>query len=132
MTVSALITQGIGPGGSILLLLTDGLSIGGVSPDILIDTHDGGKEHRKRQKLIKDERERRERARAAVIASFEHIIEGRPIISEDVASDVLAVIEETGLQPDFDFRSMLNSVKDVNEIWKNYLEKDDEDVLLLL
>jgi len=141
MTIAALITEGIGPGGTVPLLLTGGLDQGVKPPDIItVDTHDPGIKKRRKQaaalerKRIDDERERQERRREQVIDAFERIVEGKTKISAPVADEIVAKIEAAAPEQISapDFTALLQNLNTLEQLWADYLERDDEEVLGLI
>lgn len=137
MSIPGLITEGIGPGGSVLYVLTGGLDIG-AAPLVLID-YDTGQKTKKankaRDQALKEGRERNERHRQQVIDAFESAIEGKPVIDTMVAQEIVNIIQSRSSVdniPTPNFQSAIDSLAKIQSIWSEYLEKDDEEVLVLL
>jgi len=106
-------------------------TVGGVVPIVIIDTHDGGKKKRKKEAEIKKKR------RDEVIALFEHIIEGKPLIAEEIAAPFIKQATISNLKSiDFintvDFDALMADLVRVQQIYDAYIEMDDEEVLALL
>ena len=95
------------------------------------DTHDGGgrkKDETERKRLA----EKNKKRRAEIIAAFEYIVEGKPLIAEEIAQPFIIVqaTKETPMVVNYD--KLLNNIDRVNKIYSVMIDLDDEDVLLLL
>lgn len=102
-----------------------------VAPIVIIDTHDGGPKRRKQ------EAEKQKKRRNEVIALFEHIIEGKPLIAEEIAAPFIKQATISNLKSiDFintvDFDALMADLVKVQQIYDAYIEMDDEEVLALL
>jgi len=133
MSVAAIITEGIGPGGTVPFLLMGGLSQGKAPVIFVGDTHDDAKKHDKRaRRLVKRHREKNELRTQQVIAAFEQVIEGKPIIPVEVAETIVKSLEVNNKFTKTDFADLQNQLNVVQALWNEYLANDDEDVILML
>ena len=102
-----------------------------VAPIVVVDTHDGGPKRRKQ------EADKQKKRRAEVVALFEHLVEGKPLIAEVIAAPFIkqATISELNAV-DFvktvDFDALIADLSRVQQIYDAYIEMDDEEVLALL
>lgn len=117
------------------------IDVAGIAPSLVIDAHDPGllRKHLKdqearRKKLFDDERAKREYRRAQVHAAYERIVEGKIDVPAAIAQDIKAAVETSNAAvPDkFDFGALAVSAAKVQALWDEYLERDDEEVLMLL
>ena len=92
-----------------------------VPPIIDIDTHDGGK--RQRKKFAEEIAAKAERRRQVALA-FEHIVEGRPLVAEEIAAPFIRPKQS---YPDID--AMMADLTRIDRILAISEELDDEDVL---
>jgi len=109
----------------------------------LVDTHDGGEKRRKahekqKKKEIKEDRERQEKRLRQMVEAFEQVIEGK-VSRETNIEQVIATAAEYAVETaeivaksDFDFQKWVDNLANVERILDDYLERDDEDVLVLL
>ena len=114
---------------------TNAFQIGAAPPIIIDDTHDG--DYRKRlKKLFDEENQRVERRREDIIAAYERIVEGKP----DLAKELMAGFEvkaksskksEKSLYS-IDFDKFIKDLDRVERLWGEYLEMEDEDLMVLL
>lgn len=105
-----------------------------VAPVILMDMHDGGK---KRRKHLKEEAAKAKKRRDEVVALFEHLVEGKPLIAEEIAAPFIkqATISELNsakFVKTVDFDALMADLAKVQQIYDAYIEMDDEEVLALL
>lgn len=105
-----------------------------VIPVIDIDMHDGDKKRRKR---LSEEAKRAEQRKAEIVALFEQIIEGKPLLAEEIAAPFVkeATIRELkpiGFINNVDFDALMADLSRVQQIYDAYIEMDDEEVLALL
>lgn len=109
----------------------------------LIDTHDGGPKRRKKheeqkKKEEREARDRQERRRRQMVAAFEQVIEGsvsRETNIEQViapAATYAVQTQEIAQKSDFDFAKWLQNLDNAQRILDDYLEADDEEVLVFL
>lgn len=108
-----------------------GAFTGFVTPIIIIDTHDGGPKKRKKEAAKQKQR------RDEIIALFEHIIEGKPLVAEEIAAPYIKEATISELKSiDFvnriDFDALMADLAKVQQIYDAYIEMDDEEVLALL
>ena len=102
-----------------------------VAPIVVMDMHDGGPKRRKK------EAEKQKKRRDDVLALFEHLVEGKPLIAEVIAAPFIkqATISELNAV-DFvktvDFDALMADLSRVQQIYDAYIEMDDEEVLALL
>lgn len=118
-------------------------SVGSVTVDsgtVVADSHDPGLRKRlkkleeARQKQFEAEREKRAAHRATVFEAYEHIVDGKLPVPDVVREEIVTAVEaapETQEQR-FDFPALLHAAEKVQALWDQYLEQDDEDVLVLL
>ena len=104
------------------------------TPVIVVDdTHDG--DHRKKQKKRFDkENQRLKQKRKDIVAAYERIVEGKPDIADEIAKPFIVTDlkkTENG-KPKIDYDKMFADLNRIERIWAEYLEMDDEDMLVLL
>lgn len=109
-------------------------TVGGVVPVIEIDMHDGDK---KRKKRLKEESAKAKKRRDEVVALFEHLVEGKPLVAEEIAAPYVKEATISELKSiDFintiDFDALMADLARVQQIYDAYIEMDDEEVLALL
>lgn len=109
-------------------------TVGGVVPVIDIDMHDGDK---KRKKRLAEESAKAKKRRDEVVALFEHIVEGKPLVAEEIAAPYIKEATISELKSiDFintvDFDALMADLARVQQIYDAYIEMDDEEVLALL
>ena len=109
-------------------------TVGGVVPVIEIDMHDGDK---KRKKRLAEESAKAKKRRDEVVALFEHIVEGKPLVAEEIAAPYIKEATISELKSiDFintiDFDALMADLARVQQIYDAYIEMDDEEVLALL
>ena len=107
------------------------------APIIIVDdTHDGDY-HKKLKKQFDKENQRLKRKRDDVIAAYERIVEGKP----DLAKELTAGFEVIDKQNDnkdqafvsnIDFDKLINDLASAERLWNEYLEMEDEDLMVLL
>ena len=102
-----------------------------VAPIVIVDTHDGGPKRRKK------ESDKQKQRRDEIIALFEHIVEGKPLIAEEIAAPFIKEATISNLKSiDFintiDFDALMTDLVRVQQIYDAYIEMDDEEVLALL
>lgn len=109
-------------------------TVGGVVPVIEIDMHDGDK---KRKKRLVEESAKAKKRRDEVVALFEHLVEGKPLVAEEIAAPYVKEATISELKSiDFintiDFDALMADLARVQQIYDAYIEMDDEEVLALL
>lgn len=109
-------------------------TVGGVVPVIEIDMHDGDK---KRKKRLAEESAKAKKRRDEVVALFEHLVEGKPLVAEEIAAPYIKEATISELKSiDFintiDFDALMADLARVQQIYDAYIEMDDEEVLALL
>lgn len=109
-------------------------TVGGVVPVIEIDMHDGDK---KRKKRLAEESAKAKKRRDEVVALFEHLVEGKPLVAEEIAAPYVKEATISELKSiDFintiDFDALMVDLARVQQIYDAYIEMDDEEVLALL
>ena len=106
------------------------------APIIIVDdTHDGDY-HKKLKKQFDKENQRLKRKRDDVIAAYERIVEGKP----DLAKELTAGFEVKAKSskntdkalPTINFDKFLKDLDKVEQLWNEYLEMEDEDLMVLL
>lgn len=100
-------------------------------PIVIIDTHDGGPKKRKK------EADKQKQRRDEIIALFEQIVEGKPLVAEEIAAPFIKQATISNLKSiDFvntvDFDALMVDLVKVQQIYDAYIEMDDEEVLALL
>ena len=135
--------------GDISLALTGVSATGSVGTvtasggDNLLDTHDGDAKRRKRhesqkKKEIEEDRARQEKRRSQIITAFEQVIEGKVSRETNIeqvietAADHAVNSLEVQEKSTFDFNKWIKDLDNAQRLLDDYLEKDDEDVLVLL
>ncbi len=141
MTISSLVVRsGVGSWGDIAHLITRGLDIGAFVPDTG-DSHDPGirkrlkRAERRRQEQFEEEQKTREYRKKRVISAFERVIEGKPEIPETVAEEIVLAIEakeDIGPRAKVEFDALIASADKIQKLWNDYIDRDDEEVLMLL
>jgi hypothetical protein len=101
------------------------------APIVIIDMHDGGPKKRKK------EADKQKQRRDEIIALFEHIVEGKPLVAEEIAAPFIKQATISNLKSiDFintvDFDALMADLVRVQQIYDAYIEMDDEEVLALL
>jgi hypothetical protein len=101
------------------------------APIIIVDMHDGGPKKRKQ------EADKQKKRRDEVIALFEQIVEGKPLVAEEIAAPFIKQATISNLKSiDFintvDFDALMADLVRVQQIYDAYIEMDDEEVLALL
>ena len=102
-----------------------------VAPIVVMDMHDGGPKKRKKEAAKQKKR------RDEIIALFEHLVEGKPLIAEEIAAPFIKEATISELKSiDFintiDFDALMADLAKVQQIYDAYIEMDDEEVLALL
>lgn len=95
------------------------------------DTHDGNgrKKDETERKRLADKNKKR---RAEIIAAFEYIVEGKPIVAEEIAEEFIITRATNNTPMVVNYDGLLNSLDRVDKIFTVMIDLDDEDVLLLL
>ena len=106
------------------------------APIIIVDdTHDGDY-HKKLKKRFDKENQRLKRKRDDVIAAYERIVEGKPALARELTAgfEVKAKSsKKTGKSlPSIDFDKLINDLDQTERLWNEYLEMEDEDLMVLL
>jgi hypothetical protein len=106
------------------------------APIIIVDdTHDGDY-HKKLKKRFDKENQRLKRKRDDVIAAYERIVEGKPALAKELTAgfEVKAKSsKKTGKSlPSIDFDKLINDLDRTERLWNEYLEMEDEDLMVLL
>jgi hypothetical protein len=96
-----------------------------------MDMHDGGPKKRKKEAAKQKKR------RDEIIALFEHLVEGKPLVAEEIAAPFIKEATISELKSiDFinsiDFDALMADLARVQQIYDAYIEMDDEEVLALL
>ena len=103
---------------------------------IVDDTHDGDY-HKKLQKRFYEEKQRLEQKRKDVIAAYERIVEGKPDLAKELTAGFEVIdkqIESKGpvFVSNIDFDRLINDLDRTQKLWDEYLEMEDEDLMVLL
>lgn len=102
------------------------------TPVVVVDTHDGDE---KRKKAFEKEAAAKAKKKAELKAIYEELVEGKPRIAEEIVAPFMVVTEiaESGtVSPIIDYDKLLLSLDTVAQLYREYQELDDEEVLLLL
>jgi hypothetical protein len=106
------------------------------APIIIVDdTHDGDY-HKKLKKRFSKENQRLKQKREDIVAAYERIVEGKPDLAKELTAgfEVKAKSSKNKpkeLQP-IDFDKFLKDIDKVEQLWAEYLEMEDEDLMVLL
>ena len=106
------------------------------APIIVVDdTHDGDY-HKKLKKRFDKENQRLKRKRDDVIAAYERIVEGKPDLAKELTAgfEVKAKSSKRSGKslPIIDFDKLINDLDRTEQLWNEYLEMEDEDLMVLL
>ena len=106
------------------------------APIIVVDdTHDGDY-HKKLKKRFDKENQRLKRKRDDVIAAYERIVEGKPDLAKELTAgfEVKAKSSKRSGKslPSIDFDKLINDLDRTEQLWNEYLEMEDEDLMVLL
>ena len=107
------------------------------APIIVVDdTHDGDY-HKKLKKRFDKENQRLKRKRDDVIAAYERIVEGKPDLAKELTAGFEVIdkkIESKGpvFVSNIDFDRLINDLVRTQKLWDEYLEMEDEDLMVLL
>ena len=108
------------------------------TPPIIItdDTHDGDY-HKKLKELFDKENQRDKRKREDIIAAYERIVEGKPELAKELTAG-FEVKSKSKYNKDqvmthrIDFDKFIKDLNRVEQLWNQYLEMEDEDLMVLL
>ena len=105
------------------------------SPIIITDTHDGDY-HKKIKKRFDKENQRLKKKREDIIEAYERIVEGKPALAKQLIDGFEVKDKNTDskeqLTPSIDFDKFLKDLDRVERLWNEYLEMEDEDLMVLL
>ena len=116
---------------------TNAFQISGAPPPIIIDdTHDGDY-HKRLKKRFDEENQRVKLRREAVIAAYERIVEGKPDLAKELVEGFEVKAKQSNskdkdLLPRIDFDKFIKDLNRVEQLWNQYLEMEDEDLMVLL
>jgi hypothetical protein len=116
---------------------TNAFQISGAPPPIVIDdTHDGDY-HKRLKDRFDEENQRVKRKREDIIAAYERIVEGKPDVAKELVEGFEVKTKQRGskgkdLLPRIDFDKFMKDLDRVEELWSQYLEMEDEDLMVLL
>lgn len=103
---------------------------------LLIDYDTGKRKKRadkRRDKAIAEERAKNERRRQQMLDAFERTFEGKIDLPEPVLQEMVKAAEKHENIPNGpNFEAILANLSNIEALWREYLDKDDEEVLLLL
>lgn len=91
-------------------------------------------EEARRKTHFDAERDKRAAQRQQIFDAYERIVEGKVVVPSAIADEIKTAVEARGV-PDpaiFDFQALVNAAAQVQQLWDDYLERDDEEVLTLL
>jgi uncharacterized protein YPO0396 len=102
---------------------------------LLDDTHDGDY-HKKLQEKFDKENQRLKQKREDIIAAYERIVEGKPALAKELTAG-FEVIGKSSKNADksllsVDFDKLINDLDRTERLWNEYLEMEDEDLMVLL
>jgi len=107
------------------------------APIIIVDdTHDGDY-HKKLKELFDKENQRVKHKREDIIAAYERIVEGKPELAKEL-TDGFEVKSKSKynkdqvMTPRIDFDKFIKDLNRVEQLWNQYLEMEDEDLMVLL
>ena len=103
---------------------------------IVDDTHDGDY-HKRLKERFDEENQRVKRKREDIIAAYERIVEGKPDVAKELVEGFEVKTKQRGskgkdLLPRIDFDKFMKDLDRVEELWSQYLEMEDEDLMVLL
>jgi uncharacterized protein YPO0396 len=106
------------------------------APIIIVDdTHDGDY-HKKLKKRFDKENQRLKRKRDDVIAAYERIVEGKPALAKELTAGFEVKAKSSKKigksLPNIDFDKLINDLDRTERLWNEYLEMEDEDLMVLL
>ena len=105
------------------------------SPIIITDTHDGD-HHKKIKKRFDKENQRLKQKREDIIEAYERIVEGKPALAKQLIDGFEVkdknIDSKKQLTPSIDFDKFLKDLDRVERLWNEYLEMEDEDLMVLL
>ena len=106
------------------------------APIIIVDdTHDGDY-HKKLKKRFDEDNQRLKQKRKDIIAAYERIVEGKPALAKQLIAGFEVKDKNTNnrgqLTPSIDFDKFLKDLDRVDRLWNEYLEMEDEDLMVLL
>jgi len=130
--------------GGVMVALTGAQATGAVgnviyvpAPIIIVDdTHDGDY-HKKLKELFDKENQRDKRKRADIIAAYERIVEGKPELAKELTAG-FEIKSKSKYNKDkvmthrIDFDKFIKDLNRVEQLWNQYLEMEDEDLMVLL
>lgn len=109
-------------------------AVGNVTPPIpviyLDDTHDPGPDKLKKQ--LKREQEKNKKRRDEIVAAYERIVEGK--IPEEIIAPYVETFATIATKQNVtltDIDKMVSNLDKMQLIWDDYIESDDEEILLL-
>ena len=92
--------------------------------------------HKKLKKRFDKENQRLKRKRDDVIAAYERIVEGKPDLAKELTAgfEVKAKSSKRSGKslPIIDFDKLINDLDRTEQLWNEYLEMEDEDLMVLL
>jgi hypothetical protein len=105
------------------------------SPIIITDTHDGDY-HKKIKKRFDKENQRLKKKREDIIEAYERIVEGKPALAKQLIDGFEVKDKNTDSKeqstPSIDFDKFVKDLDRVERLWNEYLEMEDEDLMVLL
>jgi hypothetical protein len=109
---------------------------GASSGGLLEDTHDGDY-HKKLKELFDKENQRDKRKREDIIAAYERIVEGKPELAKELTAEFeikskSKYNKDQVMTPRIDFDKFIKDLNRVEQLWNQYLEMEDEDLMVLL
>ena len=106
------------------------------APIIIVDdTHDGDY-HKKLKKRFDEDNQRFKQKRKDIITAYERIVEGKPALAKQLIAGFEVKDKNTDnrgqLTTSIDFDKFLKDLDRVDSLWNEYLEMEDEDLMVLL
>ena len=109
-------------------------AVGNVTPPVPViiidDSHDPGPDKLKKQ--FKREQEKNKKRRDEIIAAYERIVEGK--IPEEIIAPYVETFATIATKQNVtltDIDKMVSNLDKMQLIWDDYIESDDEEILLL-
>ncbi len=91
-----------------------------------------GDSKRKRRQRDREEIEERERKRRQLVAAYEHLVEGKPLVAEQIVEEFKVEAKGETLEARVDFDRLLDNIEAAQRLYDAWIDMDDEDVLILL
>jgi hypothetical protein len=105
-----------------------------VPPIVIFDKHDGGKNVRKKQDAaLKAAARKRDARLQEIVAIYEEVVEGKPRAVAQIVGPYAEGEFDGAIPADaIDFEALLADMERVKALRNEFIEMDDEEVLLLI